>query len=250
MKALITGASDGIGKDMSIILSNMGYDIIVVSRNKEKMEQAFKNIKNCTIIPMDLSIVKNCYNLYNNFKDKNIDILINNAGYGVFGEFLNTNLEDELNMIDLNIKSLHILTKLFLKDMVKKDSGYILNVGSIGSFFASPLLSSYYGTKAYVLNISLAIKEELKRQKSNVYIGTFCPATIKTNFHKKAGVKGNIKGLDSYTASKYAIDKMFKRKTVIIPSYAKFLPFFIAIIPRVITTKLAYKMQVRKNSNY
>ena len=120
MKALITGASDGIGKDISIILSNMGYDIIVVSRNKEKMEQAFKNIKNCTIIPMDLSIVENCYNLYNNVKDKDIDILINNAGYGVFGEFLNTNLEDELNMIDLNIKSLHILTKLFLKDMVKK----------------------------------------------------------------------------------------------------------------------------------
>ena len=250
MKALITGASDGIGKDISIILSNMGYDIIVVSRNKEKMEQAFKNIKNCTIIPMDLSIVENCYNLYNNVKDKDIDILINNAGYGVFGEFLNTNLEDELNMIDLNIKSLHILTKLFLKDMVKKDSGYILNVGSIGSFFASPLLSSYYGTKAYVLNISLAIKEELKRQKSNIYIGIFCPATIKTNFHKKAGVKDNIKGLDSYTASKYAIDKMFKRKTIIIPSYAKFLPFFISILPRVIITKLAYKIQIRKNSNY
>lgn len=243
---LITGASDGIGKDMAIILSNKGYYIIVVARNRYKMEQVFKNIKNCTIIDMDLSIIENCYKLYNETKDKNIDILINNAGYGVFGEFLNINLNDELNMIDLNIKSLHILTKLFLKDMVKKDSGYILNVGSIGSFFASPLLSSYYGSKAYVLNLSLAIKEELKKQKSNVYIGIFCPATINTNFHKKAGVKGNVKGLSSYKASLYAINKMFKKKTIIIPSYAKILPFFIAIIPRILITKLAYKMQIKK----
>lgn len=247
--ALITGASDGIGKDMAIILSNMGYNIITVARNKEKMEQAFKHINNCLIIPMDLSIPENCYKLYNITKEKNIDVLINNAGYGVFGEFLNTNLYDELNMIDLNIKSLHILTKLFLKDMVKNNEGYILNVGSIGSFFASPLLSSYYGSKAYVLSLSLAIKEELKRKKSNVYIGTFCPATINTSFHKKAGLKGKVKGIDSYTASKYAIDKMFKGKSIIIPSYAKVLPFFVDIMPRVLITKIAYKMQIKKQKN-
>ncbi len=244
--ALITGASDGIGKDMAIILSNMGYNIIVVARNREKMEQAFKNIKNCIIICMDLSIIENCYKLYDKIKEKNIDILINNAGYGVFGEFLNTNLDDELNMIDLNIKSLHILTKLFLQDMVEKDKGYILNVGSIGSFFPSPLLSSYYGSKAYVLNLSLAIKEELKKQKSNVYIGIFCPATINTGFHKKAGIKCNVGGIDSYKASKYAINKMFKKKVIIIPSYAKFLPFFIDIMPRGLLTKVAYKMQIKK----
>lgn len=244
--ALITGASDGIGKDMAIILSNMGHNIIVVARNREKMEQAFKNIKNCIIICMDLSIIENCYKLYDEIKDKTIDILINNAGYGVFGEFLNTNLDDELNMIDLNIKSLHILTKLFLQDMVKNNKGYILNVGSIGSFFPSPLLSSYYGSKAYVLNLSLAIKEELKKQKSNVYIGIFCPATINTSFHKKAGIKGNVGGLDSYKASKYAINKMFKKKVIIIPSYAKFLPFFIDIMPRGLLIKVAYKMQIKK----
>lgn len=248
MKALITGASDGIGKDMAIILSNMGYEIIVVARSREKMEQAFSHIKNCKIICMDLSVLDNCYKLYNTVKNENIEILINNAGYGVFGEFLNTHLEDELNMIDLNIKSLHILTKLFLKDMVKKNKGYILNVASIGSFFPSPLLSSYYATKSYVLSLSLAIREELKSIKSNVYIGSFCPATINTGFHKKAGVKGNVKGLDSYVVSKYAIEKMFKRKPIIIPSYAKFLPFFINIVPRVFITKLAYKIQTNKNS--
>ena len=242
--ALITGASDGIGKDMAIILSNMGYNIIVVARNKNKLEQNFKNIKNCTIICMDLSITENCYKLYN--KIKNVHILINNAGYGIFGEFLNTNLEKELNMIDLNIKALHILTKLFLKNMIKNNSGYILNVGSIGSFFASPLLSSYYGTKSYVLNLSLAIKEELSKQKSNVYIGILCPSTINTNFHKNAGIKGKIKGLNSYNVAEYSITQMFKKKTIIIPSYAKILPFFIAIIPRKIIIKLAYKIQLKK----
>ncbi len=246
--ALITGASDGIGKHMAIILANKGYNIIVVARNREKMEQAFKSVKNCTIISMDLSVIENCYKLYNETKNKNITILINNAGYGVFGKFLNINLDNELNMINLNIKSLHILTKLYLKDMVAKDKGYILNVGSIGSFFASPLLSSYYATKSYVLSLSLAIREELKREKSNVYIGIFCPATIDTSFHKKAGAKGKVKGLDSYKASKYAIDKMFNKKTIIIPSYAKVLPFFIAIMPKVFITKLAYKMQIKKQN--
>lgn len=244
--ALITGASDGIGKDIATILANKGYNIIVVARNKEKMEKAFKNIKNCTIMSMDLSIIENCYKLYNQTKNKNVTILINNAGYGIFGKFLDINLDNELNMINLNIKSLHILTKLYLKDMVAKDKGYILNVGSIGSFFASPLLSSYYATKSYVLSLSLAIREELKREKSNVYIGIFCPATINTNFHKKAGTKDNVKGLDSYKASKYAIDKMFNKKTIIIPSYAKILPFFISIIPKIFITKLAYKMQIKK----
>ena len=149
-KALITGASQGIGKEMAFILSKKGYHIIVVARDRKKLEDTFKNIKNCTIIDMDLSITKNCYKLYE--QAKNIDILINNAGYGIFGNFLDTNVEKELNMIDLNIKSLHLLTKLFLKDMVKKDYGYVLNVASIGSFFPSPLLSSYYASKSYVLS--------------------------------------------------------------------------------------------------
>lgn len=244
-KALITGASQGIGKEMAFILSKKGYHIIVVARDRKKLEDTFKNIKNCTIIDMDLSITKNCYKLYE--QAKNIDILINNAGYGIFGNFLDTNVEKELNMIDLNIKSLHLLTKLFLKDMVKKDYGYVLNVASIGSFFPSPLLSSYYASKSYVLSLSLAIKDELKRKKSNVYIGAFCPATINTNFHKNAGFNGKIKGLNAYVASKYAIDKMFSKKTIIIPSYAKLLPFFIRLMPYSLIMKLAYKIQINKN---
>lgn len=115
-------------------------------------------------------------------------------------------------MIDLNIKALHVITKLFLKDFIRKDKGYILNVGSIGSFFPSPLLSSYYGTKAYVLYLTLAIREEIRLKKSNVYIGAFCPSTVNTGFHKNAGIIGKVKGIDSFLASKYAIKKMFKKR--------------------------------------
>ncbi|MDE6357364.1 MAG: SDR family NAD(P)-dependent oxidoreductase [Eubacteriales bacterium] len=248
MNALITGASDGIGKEMALILAERGYHIIAVARNKEKMEQSFKNIKKKTIISLDLSLQENCFKLYEQLKSEKIDILINNAGYGIFGEFKNANLENELNMIDLNIKATHILTKLFLKDFIKKDKGYILNVASIGSFFASPFLSSYYGTKAYTFNLTLGIKEELSRNKSNVYLGVFCPATINTNFHKIAGISGKIKGLSTRKASEYAINKMFKKKTIIIPSYAKFFPFFISIIPKRLITKLAYSIQLKKQN--
>lgn len=246
MKALITGASSGIGKDMATILSNKGYEIIVVARDEEKMNLAFKNIKNCKIIPLDLSIPKNCFKLYEQLKNEDIDILINNAGFGDFGFFYKNSLSSELKMIDLNIKCLHILTKLFLKDMIKKDKGYILNVGSIGSFFPSPLLSSYYASKSYVLSLDLAIYEELKKLKSNVYIGTFCPATIKTPFHEKAGIKSKVKGMDSYKASLYAIEKMFLKKPIIIPSFAKSLPFFIRFMPKLVITKLAYFVQALK----
>lgn len=246
MKALITGASSGLGKDMAMILSKKGYDIIAVARNKANMEKAFSNIKNCIIIPMDLSIPKNCFKLYNMVKDEDIEIVINNAGFGEFGFFNKTNLKREIDMINLNIKAVHILTKLFLKDMIKKDRGYILNVGSIGSFYPSPFYSSYFASKSYVLNLDLAIYEELKKLKSNVYIGTFCPGTINTNFHKNANVKGKVFGSNSYKASIYAIEKMFAKKPIIINGFAKFVPCIVSILPKVVMLKLAYFSQALK----
>lgn len=246
MKALITGESQGIGKEMALILAKKGYHIIVVARNKEEMEQNFRHIKEKTIIGLDLSLEENCFLLYEKLKNEDIYILINNAGYGVFGKFENTDLKKELKMIDLNIKCLHILMKLFLNDFLKKDRGYILNIASIGSFFPSPLLSSYYGTKAYVLNLTLGVLEEIKKDKANVYIGAFCPATINTNFHKIAGAKGNLKGLNMKKASEYAIKKMFQGKNIIIPSYAKALPIFIALLPKRLIAKLCYIMQRKK----
>ena len=122
MKALITGASSGLGADMARILGNMGYDLILVARRKTKLEKLQKEIKtNVEIEIMDISSTFNCMKLYNKYKKEDIDILINNAGFGVYGEFVSTSIDKELDMIDINIKTVHTLTKLFLNDFKKKD---------------------------------------------------------------------------------------------------------------------------------
>lgn len=250
MVALITGASSGIGADIARILSDKGYDLILVARNKRKMEILAKELKtNIEIIPMDISSTYNCTELYNMVKKKNIDILINNAGFGLFGEFVNTKLDKELDMIELNIKTVHTLTKLFLKDFVKKDKGYILNVASSAAFMPGPLMSTYYATKAYVLHLTESVNEEIRRKKSNVYIGALCPGPVNTNFNKVAGVTFNLDSLESYDVAKYAIKQMFKKKTIIIPGIKIRLGVFILrFLPKSLIRKIAYKIQKNKEN--
>ena len=137
MKALVTGASSGMGKDMALYLSNLGYDLYLVSRDYEKIEVLFKNVKTkVTNICLDLSDKDNCYKLYEMLKDENIDILVNNAGFGDAGRFTETSLDKELNMIDVNVRAYHILTKLFLCDFVKKKSWSHIKCGFDGWFYA------------------------------------------------------------------------------------------------------------------
>ena len=163
MRALITGASSGMGADMARILSCKGYDLILVARRKECLEKLKRELKTeVDIIPMDISSTFNCMKLYNKLKNQDIDILINNAGFGMFGSFDKTDLDKELEMIDLNVKAVHVLTKLFLKDFIKKDKGYILNVASSAGFMSGPKLSTYYATKNYVCRLTEAIYQELK----------------------------------------------------------------------------------------
>lgn len=135
MKALVTGASSGIGKDIAKVLSELGYELILVARDEKKLKEVQNELKtNSQVIVMDLSIKQNCIDLYNAVKNENIDFLINNAGFGLFGEFTEIDLNKELQLINTNITALHILTKLFLQDMVKKNSGHILNVSSVAGF--------------------------------------------------------------------------------------------------------------------
>ena len=156
MKALITGASSGIGRDIATEFAKRGYDLILVARNIEKLNQVKENIlNNCNninikIIQMDVSTPENCKNLYNQVND-DIDILINNAGFGVFGDFTKTDIDKEIQLINTNITAVHILTKLFLQDMEKKNKGHILNVASIAGFMPGPLMATYYSSKAYVV---------------------------------------------------------------------------------------------------
>lgn len=246
MKALITGASSGIGRDMARYLSSMGYDVIVVARRKDRLAELKSELKNIEIVSLDISKYDNCLKLFNNYSD--IDVLINNAGFGVFGSFNNTSLDRELEMIDTNIKAVHILTKLYLKEFIKKDKGYILNVASTAGFFSGPLMSTYYATKGYVLKLTEGINEELNRIKSNVYIGALCPGPTDTEFNDVAKVKFMTKSLTSEYVARYGIDKMFKRKIVIIPgSTNKLAVFFARLVSRKRMLKIVYNIQRKKD---
>ena len=248
MKALITGASSGIGKDLAIILSQKGYELILVARDKQKLEQLAKNLKTKTqIIILDLSEEENCKKLYNQAKD--IDLLINNAGFGDCGDFTKTDLEKEIKMIKTNIIAYHILTKLYLIDFKKKDKGQILNVASIAGFMPGPLMSTYYATKSYVVKLSEGIREELKQSKSNVKISILCPGPVATNFNKVANVKFHLREANSMDVAKYTVKKLEKNKFYIVPGIdIKIAKFFCKIVPNNLISKVTFKIQKRKIS--
>lgn len=249
MKALITGASSGLGKDMAIYLSSLGYDLILVARREDKLIELKEELKtNIKVICLDLSIEDNCYKLYEMTKEEKIDFLINNAGFGLFGFTNETSIEKELEMINLNIKTVHILTKLYLKDFFENDNGRILNVSSSAGFLAGPYLNTYYATKNYVTKFSLGIYEELKQQKSNVHISILCPGPVVTEFNKTAGGNFVIKGMSSKDVSKYAIDKALKNKLIIVPGITtKLALFFNKFLPTKLSLKAIYHIQKSKN---
>ena len=271
MKALITGASSGIGKDMAKILNQKGYNLVLVARDIEKLEQtkkeleksvqneptiennkiekAYKNSKKATnkieIIQMDLSEEQNCIELANKVKD--IDILINNAGFGDCGRFSETDLNKDISMIKTNVIAYHILTKLYLKEMKKKNSGKILNVASIAGFMPGPLMATYYATKNYIVRLSEAIREELKKEKSKVQISILCPGPVETNFNKVANVKFSLREDNSMQVAKYAIKKLEKGKFYIVPGIdVKLARFGAKIAPSNFVAKITYKVQKRK----
>ncbi len=249
MKVLITGASSGIGRSMAKYLSSLGHDLILVARDKEKLQDLQRELnKDVKIIVLDLSNTEKIKELYVLCRNDDIDVLINNAGFGLYGEFKDTDINKEMEMIDVNIKAVQFLTKLFLKDMIRKDSGYILNVSSSAAFQpGGPKMSTYYATKAYINSLTLAIYEELRRSKSNVSISCFSPGPVDTNFNKVAGVKFSIKPISSDVAAEYAIDNMFKKKMLIVPTFKmKLAMFFTRFLSRKKLLKISYKIQLKK----
>ena len=253
MKALITGASSGIGRDMARVLSEMGYDIIAVARREERLSELKEELKtNVECVVCDVSTKEGAESLTRYAKET--DVLINSAGFGVFGDFSETELSDELKMLDTNVRAVHIITKNFLRELKKKDSGYILNVASLAAFFPGPLFGAYYASKSYVLRLSQSIAEELKREKSNVKISVLCPGPVHTEFEKASGVSfGNgtekVKGiiLESRPVAEYAIKKMFKGKGVIVPGFfMKAGVFSRRILSDKFLAKVLYTVQSKK----
>jgi short-subunit dehydrogenase len=248
MKAIITGASSGLGKEFAIQLSKMGYDLVLVARRKDKLKEIKQQLEtNVEIVCLDLSFPTNCVKLFKKYRKDNIDILINNAGFGVFGTFDKTPLDKELEMIDTNIVAVHTLTKLFLQKFKKDDAGYIMNVASAAAFQPGPLMASYYASKSYVYNLSAAIWQELKKEKSNVKISVLCPGPVNTEFNDVAGVKFGVKAQESNDVVKYALNQMFKNKLRIIPGfYMRLLLFLEKFVSYKSLLKITYNIQKSK----
>ena len=250
MKALITGASSGIGLDMAKYLATKKYELILVARSKEKLEYIQEQLPTkVTIIVADLANEQKVKELCVIAKKENIDILINNAGFGDFGYLPNTDLNKDLEMINTNIKAVHILTKSIVKDMEKKETDtYILNVASsAGLQPGGPLMPTYYATKSYVRSLTEALYYEEKKKKTKVHVSVLCPGPVKTNFNSVANVEFSVKPLKSTYVAKYAIDKMFEEEMLIIPGFGMRLAKFASrFVSDKFLLRITYGVQKRK----
>ncbi len=251
MKALITGASSGIGLDIARYLASQKCELILVARNKEKLEEIQEKLPTkVTIIVADLSNEQRVKELYVLAKKENIDILINNAGLGDFGYLTETDINKDLELINTNIKAVHILTKYLARDMETRDTDtYILNVASSAAFQPGPLMSTYYATKSYVYQLTEALYYEEKKKNTKVHVSVLCPGPVDTNFNNVAGVTFSVKPLTSSYVAKYAIDNMFKEKMLIIPgTKMKLAKFFSRFVSDKFMLRIIYNIQKRKAS--
>ncbi len=222
MSVLITGASSGIGLELAKVFARHGYDLIIAARSKEKMDilkrelEASYKVK-VDVCEVDLSSVSGADQLYQAVKalGKEVEILVNNAGAGYVGEFLEIEKEKDLSVMQLNMASLTLLTKYFARDMQKRRSGKILNVASTGSYHPGPYTAVYYATKAYVLSFSEALWIELKPY--GISVSALCPGATKTNFAKNAGKEDASIAMSPEFMAQAAFKGLMKGKRVIVP---------------------------------
>ena len=227
MYALVTGASAGIGKEIARYLAELGYDLILTARTEEKLQKVRHAIlkrypeRSILLIPADLSKREDCFRLHREACEQagreNIGFVANNAGMGVYGLFLETDLEKELQLIDLNVTSVHILSKLFLRDMKDNGHGVLMNVGSCAGFMSGPTFSSYYASKNYVVRLTEAIHEELRREKSPVRVSCFCPGPVATDFNRNSGVSVSGKQIRPSQAAREGVNGALIGKMIVIP---------------------------------
>jgi len=257
--ALITGASSGIGFELAKIFAREKYNLFLTARNKTKLEELQGEIRknfdvDVLVIPKDLSLENSARELYDEIKNKNvkIEILVNNAGFGGYGEFVKTNLESEVNMINLNVTSLVKLTKYFLQDMFLQKSGKILNVASTAAFQPGPLMAIYYATKSFVLSFSEAIAEEL--EGSGITVTALCPGPTESGFQKTARITQSrlVKGRklpSSKDVAEYGYKALMKGRRVAVHGFINSLiTKAIRFIPRKVITKVVHFIQKERDS--
>ncbi len=248
MRALITGATSGIGKEMAFYLHRRGWQLVLTGRNEEMLRRMAKKFGEGTrYIALDLAERDAPQRLYDFCQGTRIDFLINNAGFGVFGEFAETSLAQELAMLDVNVRAVHILTKLFLRDFEKQGRGHILNVASAAGFMTGPLMSGYYASKNYVVRLTLAIREELRRRRSGVTVSVLCPGPVDTDFSDRAGVQFSAAPAGAKYVAQYGIEQALAGKAVIVPTLKMKLALLGAkLCPEQPLAAAAYHIQKRK----
>ncbi len=245
--ALITGASGGIGLELARIFGQEGYALVLVARNRQRLEEIAVELKPTPVqvLAKDLSLVGAAEGVHREVP--RVDVLVNNAGYGVYGRFIETPLDDELGMLQLNMTALVVLTKLYLPAMAAARNGKILNVASTAAFQPGPLMALYYATKAFVLSFSEAIGSEL--EGTGVTVTALCPGPTATGFQARSKVEKSrlfqrMKVMDAHAVAEAGYHGLMAGKPVVIPGLMnKLLAQSVRFSPRRLVTKIARKMQ-------
>jgi uncharacterized protein len=248
---LITGATTGIGYELAKLYAKDENNLILVARDEERLKEVkdeleFYNIKVYTIA-LDLSEDNSCEKVLDfvNKKNLSVDILINNAGVGSFGYLSEIEIERELKLIDVNIRALTELTKIFLPSMIEHGEGAIMNVASTAAFCAGPKMATYYASKSYVLNFTEALYEELKG--SEIKVSCLCPGPVKTSFQEKSGIKKKESAKKALMTPKDVAEIAYrdfkKGKLIIIPGFKnKLIITLNKLIPRSLSRKIILMM--------
>lgn len=247
--AVITGASSGIGAEFARQLSARGYELMLVARREDRLRQLSAGLTTtCEIFPADLSKKSECLRLVKELQGRRVDLFINNAGFGDCGMFLDTDLDRELEMISVNVRAVHILTKQVARILCKQGHGALLNVGSCAGLMpAGPYMATYYATKAYVVSLTSAVAEELRRKNSAVYVGCLCPGPVNTEFNSVANVKFALRGITPEFCVRCALQEIRKHKTLIVPGRAVALGVTVGrFLPRPLYIKIAALQQKKK----
>lgn len=247
-KALITGASSGIGEEFARLLAQRGYQTVLVARRETRLHALADSLPiRGQVLCADLRDAAECHRVYQAVRGHDLEVVINNAGFGKFGAFDKIDLDTELEMMDVNMRAVHILTKLAVRDFAAARRGYILNVASVAGFFPGPLFATYYASKNYVLRLTQAVREEQRRAKTGVVLSALCPGPVRTEFDKVANVTFSMPSLSAARVAKQGLDGLFADKDVIIPgALVRAGAFSRRLVPDRVLARILYHAQHRK----
>ena len=253
--ALITGASTGIGRELATLLAARGYHVVLVARDAQKLTELARTLERqfhvkTTVRPHDLTVASAPDDLVTSLASDGltISLLVNNAGFGIYGPFAESNLQEQLQIIQLNLVALTHLTHRLVPSMLAKRQGRILNVASTAAFQPGPLMAVYYATKAYVLSFSEALANEL--EGSGVTVTALCPGPTRTPFQDRAGVTTTRlarRSMEARPVAEAGLRGLFTGQPVVVPGLRnRLLALSVRLLPRSVVTRVVRRVQQRR----